>query len=114
MCNLYAECEYLFRVPPGAFSPPPKVESAVIRLKPYSDASFLKKWGIERSVAEAMIGFVAVFFKNPRKMMSNALGRNRAQAIKSALVALGERADSRPADLSLEKWVSLWKKMPKN
>jgi Dimethyladenosine transferase (rRNA methylation) len=114
MCNLYAACEYLFRVSPGAFSPPPKVESAVIRLKPYSEALFFEKWGIERSRAEDVIGFIAIFFKNPRKMMSNALGRERAETIKNALVAIGERPDSRPADLSLEKWVSLWKKMPKN
>ncbi|MDH4225505.1 MAG: 16S rRNA (adenine(1518)-N(6)/adenine(1519)-N(6))-dimethyltransferase RsmA [Deltaproteobacteria bacterium] len=28
------QVEFLFGVPPGAFSPPPKVESAVVRLKP--------------------------------------------------------------------------------
>jgi 16S rRNA (adenine1518-N6/adenine1519-N6)-dimethyltransferase len=109
MCNLYAECEYLFRVPGSAFNPPPKVESAVIRLRPRSDASFFEKWGIERAAAEEVIGFIAMFFKNPRKMMSNALGRDRAQAIKNALIALGERPDSRPADLSLGKWLGLWK-----
>lgn len=32
--NYYAEAETLFTVKPGAFSPPPKVDSAVIRLRP--------------------------------------------------------------------------------
>jgi 16S rRNA (adenine1518-N6/adenine1519-N6)-dimethyltransferase len=109
MCNLYAECEYLFRVSPGAFNPPPKVESAVIRMFPYSEASFFAKWGVKRSFAEDIIAFIAIFFKNSRKMMSNAYGRNRALEIKNALIDLGERPDSRPADLSLEKWVAFWK-----
>lgn len=32
-----AECSLLLRVPAGAFSPPPKVESAVVGLKPYAE-----------------------------------------------------------------------------
>ena len=32
--NYYAEAETLFTVKPGAFSPPPKVDSAVIQLRP--------------------------------------------------------------------------------
>lgn len=34
MAQYFCETEYLFTVPPEAFSPPPKVESAVIRLIP--------------------------------------------------------------------------------
>ncbi len=34
LTQFYAEAEYLFTVPPGAFQPPPKVESAVVRLTP--------------------------------------------------------------------------------
>src|SRR5262249_22097597 len=33
-CQFLAEAEYLFTVAPGAFRPPPKVDSAVIRLTP--------------------------------------------------------------------------------
>ena len=33
-CQFFAQTEYLFSVPPGAFQPPPKVDSAVIRLTP--------------------------------------------------------------------------------
>ncbi len=109
MCNLYAECEYLLHVSRGSFNPPPKVESAVVCLKPYSDKAFFEKWGIERLVAEEFIAFTAVFFKNQRKMMSNAFGKSRAEAIRAALVAINERPDARPADLSLKKWVALWK-----
>ena len=33
LAQAYYEAEYLFTVPPGVFQPPPKVESAVIRLR---------------------------------------------------------------------------------
>lgn len=34
MMQYYCEARYLFTVPPGAFSPAPKVESAIVRLTP--------------------------------------------------------------------------------
>lgn len=36
MVQYHCRCEYLLFVPPGAFSPPPKVDSAVVRLVPHS------------------------------------------------------------------------------
>ena len=36
---LFAESEMLFTVKPGAFRPPPKVDSAVIRLRPHARAA---------------------------------------------------------------------------
>jgi len=111
MCNLYAECSPVCRVAAGCFSPPPKVDSAVICLKPYSNQAFLDKWGIEREFAEDIISFASVFFKEQRKKMCGRLNKERAMACKEALIAIGESSDSRPAELSLYKWVELWKKM---
>jgi 16S rRNA (adenine1518-N6/adenine1519-N6)-dimethyltransferase len=34
MLQYHCRCQYLFDVAPGSFSPPPKVDSAVIRLIP--------------------------------------------------------------------------------
>ena len=34
MLQYRCTCQYLFDVPPGSFSPPPRVDSAVIRLTP--------------------------------------------------------------------------------
>ncbi|MGB0957363.1 MAG: 16S rRNA (adenine(1518)-N(6)/adenine(1519)-N(6))-dimethyltransferase RsmA [Litorivicinus sp.] len=36
----YARAEYLFDVPPTAFDPPPKVDSAIVRLTPIDDPGF--------------------------------------------------------------------------
>lgn len=36
MMQYYCDSDYLFDVPPGCFSPPPRVDSAVIRLQPHA------------------------------------------------------------------------------
>ena len=38
MVQYYCQVDKLFNVPPDAFSPPPKVDSAVVRLTPYTHA----------------------------------------------------------------------------
>ncbi len=111
MCNLYAACAPVCNVSAGAFAPPPKVESAVICLKPYSKEGFAAKWGTDREYAEDIIAFAARFFSDPRKKMCGMLGKGRRDACKAALSAIGEDPDARPAALTLGKWVELWKKM---
>lgn len=61
--------ELLFRVPPGAFHVPPKVDSAVVRLRPVSDglASVSPE---ERARFEAFIGWC---FAQKRKTLRNNL-----------------------------------------
>jgi len=38
MAQFLCEVEHLFDVPPGAFSPPPKVQSAIVRLTPWTNS----------------------------------------------------------------------------
>ncbi len=109
MCNLYAECSNVCKVPASAFSPPPKVDSAVIMLKPYSKSVFAEKWGFERESAENFLFFAHRFFLQPRKKMAGILPKPQGENLRKALASLGENPDSRPAVLSLEKWVELWK-----
>jgi 16S rRNA (adenine1518-N6/adenine1519-N6)-dimethyltransferase len=67
MLQLRCSVEPLFRVPPGAFRPPPKVDSAVVRLTPLPQASLPHAdfATIERVVRAA--------FGQRRKTLSNAL-----------------------------------------
>ena len=62
--QLVAEVELLFTVPPGAFAPPPKVDSAVIRLKPRASrpADFA-----------AVKRFLSACFQQKRKTLRNNL-----------------------------------------
>ncbi len=57
-----ADAAYRFRVPPGAFAPPPKVDSAVIRLVPRA----------ERPPA-GFLAFAAACFRQKRKTLRNNL-----------------------------------------
>jgi len=66
---LQARCrvEYLFKVPPGAFRPPPKVDSAIVRLTPLpaADVGYRDHATLERVVRHA--------FAQRRKTLHNAL-----------------------------------------
>ena len=91
------------RVPPGAFFPPPKVESAVLRVAfrppaaaPLDDARF-------RALVKAG-------FAQRRKVLSNALAAGRVaspEAIASALQAVGIDGRRRGETLTVAEWVSL-------
>jgi len=60
------ECRYDFQLPPGAFSPPPKVHSAVITITPREKPLFhVSKEALEKVVAAA--------FGQRRKMLRSAL-----------------------------------------
>ena len=65
--QVFASVEVLFRVPPPAFDPPPKVDSAVIRLDVYSEPL------IPEQDLPAFFEVVRAGFRNPRKQMHNAL-----------------------------------------
>ncbi len=62
-CQFLAQTEFLFKVPPGAFQPPPKVESAVVRLTPKPAPAD----------ADAFLRFVSVCFRQKRKTLRNNL-----------------------------------------
>ena len=67
MLQLRCTVEPLFRVPPGAFRPPPKVDSAVVRLTPLP-AHLLPQ--VDFALIERI---VRAAFGQRRKTLSNAL-----------------------------------------
>jgi 16S rRNA A1518/A1519 N6-dimethyltransferase RsmA/KsgA/DIM1 with predicted DNA glycosylase/AP lyase activity len=90
------------------------VQSAVIALRPYSAENFSLRWKTERGNVEDIMAFAAPFFAKARKKMTSAVPKDVAERLKVALCAVGESVDARPAVLSPEKWVELWKKMRTN
>ena len=98
----YAEVEFGFGVPPGAFTPRPKVDSAVIRLT----------WRDNVADAPALMKFVRKAFMSRRKKLVNNLmamygNKNRIE-LTDTLTALGIDSDARPEDLSVEAYVKLF------
>jgi 16S rRNA (adenine1518-N6/adenine1519-N6)-dimethyltransferase len=66
LMQAFYKCEYLFKVEPGSFNPPPKVMSAVIRLT--------RKDGFELGCDEAKFKqVVKAAFNQRRKMLRNTL-----------------------------------------
>jgi 16S rRNA (adenine1518-N6/adenine1519-N6)-dimethyltransferase len=65
-CQFFATAEYLFTVKPGSFRPPPKVDSAVIRLTPRPVR--------EVEDGEGFLRFVSRCFQHKRKTLRNNLG----------------------------------------
>lgn len=67
MVQYYCRVEHLFNVPPDAFSPPPKVDSAVVRLTPYA------KPPVQVNGIKALEKIVAAAFAQRRKTLRNNL-----------------------------------------
>lgn len=83
----------LFKVPPGAFQPPPKVDSAVVRLVPRAAGEI----GIDDPPLFAAL--VKAAFAQRRKTLRNALsGLCDAEAIAAAGIDPGARAEAVAVD----------------
>jgi 16S rRNA (adenine1518-N6/adenine1519-N6)-dimethyltransferase len=88
MLQAYCSVEPLFTVPPGAFRPAPKVDSAVVRLRPRPPRDI----GIDDGLRFAAI--VRAAFGQRRKTLRNALsGVVDAAGIEAAGLAPGARAE---------------------
>jgi 16S rRNA (adenine1518-N6/adenine1519-N6)-dimethyltransferase len=102
--QLYASVEKLFTLPPSAFSPPPKVYSAVVRLTIASRIEGL-------NVPEAgFIDFLRRSFGQKRKTLWNNLKSDYEPAtLRAALDQSGIKPTVRAEALSLEKSAALFK-----
>ncbi len=95
--------ERLFVVPPGAFSPPPKVDSAIVRMIPVEFPSV----GTDGTVARDPALFARVVkaaFSQRRKMLRNTLRDFIGEA---ALAALGITPTARAEDIAVADYVRL-------
>ncbi|QDI04529.1 16S rRNA (adenine(1518)-N(6)/adenine(1519)-N(6))-dimethyltransferase RsmA [Xanthomonas cerealis pv. cerealis] len=98
MLQAYCEVTSLFVVPPGAFRPPPKVDSAVVRLVPHAPQDI----GIadRRRFADV----VRAAFGQRRKTLRNALG---GVCDAAQFEAAGVRPDARAEQLEVADFVRL-------
>ena len=105
--QLYARVEKLFTLPPGAFSPPPKVESTVVRLRMAPKIDSLH-------VPEAkFISFLKLSFGQKRKTLWNNLKSQYQPAVlRAAMEKAGVKPTVRAEALSLEKSAALFRALP--
>ena len=88
--NYYGEAERLFTVSAGHFMPPPKVNSAVVRIKLHKEKPYRPR--------DEKIFFrtVRAAFEQRRKTLPNALAAGFPELGKDTLTALIEKAGHRP------------------
>jgi 16S rRNA (adenine1518-N6/adenine1519-N6)-dimethyltransferase len=96
LLQAYYEIDYLFKVPPGVFNPPPKVNSAVIRLRRNNVATLSCDEGLYKKV-------IKQGFQNRRKTLRNALKNLNLPGSVYALTIMDKRAEQ----LSVNDFISL-------
>lgn len=104
--RLVADVEWLFDVGPGAFRPPPRVRSSVIRIVPHD------RWGLSEEDRERLRRLVQALFGQRRKQLQKGL-RTLApwRLAKGETERLAEETgldlSRRPETLSVEEWLGL-------
>jgi len=102
--QLYAQVEKLFTLPPGAFSPPPKVHSTVVRLQL---APRIESLGVPEA---GFIRFLKQSFGQKRKTLWNNLKLDYdPKLLKAGLERAGIKPTVRAEALSLEKSADLYR-----
>ncbi len=98
--QLQFDIEQLVAAPAGAFLPPPKVDSAVLRFLPVST-----------TYPEELFKLIRLGFQQPRKTLINnlvsgyAIDRVKAQSV---VMEAGFKETSRPQELTNEEWIKLY------
>jgi len=98
MLGCHLQVQPLFDVDPAAFSPPPKVMSTVVALRPFPECPFdISDHGIFSAL-------VTKAFNQRRKTVQNAL---KGMADKGQLIAAGIDPSSRPEQIPIDRWAAL-------
>ena len=96
-----AHCELICPVPARDFSPPPKVDSAVVRLTP-------RKSELSPTSPKVFDNLVRLGFATRRKMLRNNLqSAIDRDDLTKLLVSMSINTETRAEDLSLEQWIQL-------
>jgi 16S rRNA (adenine1518-N6/adenine1519-N6)-dimethyltransferase len=101
--QVYGTTTMVMKVAPGAFSPPPKVQSAVVRI----DVAAMPRVDVP---IETFFKVVRAGFGNPRKQLRNSLSFGlyaKQTVIDDVMREAGVDATLRPQVLSLDQWASI-------
>lgn len=98
MTQYHCAVEPLLRVPPGAFTPPPRVDSAVVRLRPHPRPP------VEVADPQQLAALIAAAFNQRRKTLRNSL---RPWLDEDRLRAAGVDPGERPERLDLAAFAAL-------
>ena len=98
----YAEVSTGLIVPAREFTPPPKVDSEVVIMKPFK----------KPKVDEKVFNLIEIGFRAPRKkLIHNLAGLKPKEELSGILEEAKISLDARPGDLKLDDWANLYKKI---
>jgi 16S rRNA (adenine1518-N6/adenine1519-N6)-dimethyltransferase len=98
MLQYRCDVEWLLDVPPESFSPPPKVDSAVVRLRPHQTPRY------DVVDEKRLQSLLTAAFNMRRKTLRNALrGQGEPALFEAAGIDLGRR----PEEIDVATWVTL-------
>lgn len=98
MAQYFCRVQSLFDVPPGSFDPPPKVQSAIVRLIPHAKLPFVAK---DYKLFDRL---VVAAFSQRRKTLRNTL---RDWVNETQFEALGVDPSARAETLCVEQFVAM-------
>jgi 16S rRNA (adenine1518-N6/adenine1519-N6)-dimethyltransferase len=104
--QVFAEAKMLFTIPAEAFTPAPRVDSALVRL------DVREQPAVEVDDLQSFFRFVETIFQGRRKQLGGTLGRisgSGSTEARTRLRGLGIDPERRPQTLSLGEWESLYK-----
>jgi 16S rRNA (adenine1518-N6/adenine1519-N6)-dimethyltransferase len=98
LCQFCCEVEYAFTIPARAFTPPPKIDSAVVVLRPKKEAYPVSIEALERVTKDA--------FGQRRKMLRSIF---KGRISEEQFAAIDIRPEARAEELSVDDFVRLAK-----
>lgn len=98
MLQYYCQADNLFEVPPSAFTPPPKVDSAIVRLTPHDNPPH------KANNKKVLDDIVRMAFSQRRKTLRNSLKNSISS---EELRALNIDPQARPETLTIEEFVRI-------
>ncbi|AWL10943.1 16S rRNA (adenine(1518)-N(6)/adenine(1519)-N(6))-dimethyltransferase [Saliniradius amylolyticus] len=98
MAQYYCQVESVLEVPPAAFNPPPKVDSAIVRLIPHTNKP------VQVNNESTLASICTQAFNQRRKTIRNSL-KNSLSA--DQIASVGIKPESRAEVLSLEDFARL-------
>lgn len=99
MVRLFGTPKLICKVPPEAFMPPPKVDSAVLHIVTHPEPI------TDRETIDAVLRLIKIAFAGKRKMLRNTIGK--LENGMKRLEECGISAMRRPETLQVEEWMRL-------
>ncbi len=103
--QVFAEAKMVFTIPASAFTPPPRVDSALVLL------NVREKPAVNVDDLNAFFRFVEAVFQGRRKQLGGTLGRISgigSTAAGERLRKLGIDPERRPQTLNLDEWEAIY------